>query len=115
MKCSNCGTEVNGSNFCPNCGNRVVNNQSEQKKYKNVIKNEGKKKDSPLSIVTVLISFLGFLSVNFANAGIFALLLPAGFIIAIIDLAINSKIYRHLGSWVALVFCFIWFFVVFVF
>ncbi len=55
---------------------------------------DGKKKDSPLSIVAAVLAI-------FAVAPYIGY---AAFILAVIDLGLNNKKFRHLGSWFAIVF-----------
>lgn len=113
MKCEKCGNELRLGNeqvgldqqnnpvihqfvYCDNC--RIKTDMTlQQQKYINVEKSEKQpaKKDSVLSIAALVFSLFGCFSI-------------VGFIMAIIDLCINDKKTRHIGSWVALVFCCIW-------
>lgn len=77
---------------CDNC--KII-----YKKYnKKVIKPKAARKDSALSIWAVVLSLFGITSF-------------IAFILALVDLGINDKTKRHLGSWVALVFCVLYLFV----
>lgn len=113
MKCERCGNELRIGNeqvgfdenknpiihqfaYCDNC--RIKNDMTlQQQKYSNVEKPEKPpaKKDSVLSIAALIFSLFGCLAI-------------VGFIMAIIDLCINDKKTRHIGSWVSIVFCAIW-------
>lgn len=113
MKCEKCGNELRLGNeqvgldqqnnpiihqfaYCDNC--RIKTDMTlQQQKYINVEKSEKPpaKKDSVLSIAALVFSLFGCFAI-------------VGFIMAIIDLCINDKKTRHIGSWVALVFCCIW-------
>lgn len=113
MKCERCGNELRIGNeqvgfdenknpvihqfaYCDNC--RIKTDITlQQQKYSNVEKPEKPpaKKDSVLSIAALIFSLFGCLAI-------------VGFIMAIIDLCMNDKKTRHIGSVVALVFCGIW-------
>lgn len=80
---------------CDNC--KII-----YKKYnKKVIKPKMARKDSAMSVVAAILAFFGCTALF-------------GFIIALVDLIINEKDKRHLGSWVAMVFCAMWLFIAFV-
>lgn len=113
MKCERCGNELRIGNeqvgfdqqqnpvihqfaYCDNC--RIKTDMTlQQQKYSNVEKPEKPpaKKDSVLSIAALIFSLFGCLAI-------------VGFIMSIIDLCMNDKKTRHIGSVVALVFCGIW-------
>lgn len=77
---------------CDNC--KII-----YKKYnKKVIKPKAARQDSALSIWAVVLSLFGITSF-------------IAFILALVDLGINDKKKRHLGSWVALAFCVLYLFV----
>ena len=77
---------------CDNC--KII-----YKKYnKKVIKPKAARKDSSMSVVAAILAFFGCTALF-------------GFIFALVDLIINEKDKRHLGSWVAMVFCAMWLFV----
>ena len=60
-----------------------------------------KKKDSVLSTIACVFSFVSF----FLPIILAIFFVIAAFIIAVIDLAINEDGKKHIGSWLALVFC----------
>lgn len=89
--CEECGKEISDkAAFCPNCGcpigarTNIPLPEPEPKKKE-------KKKDSVLSILAIIFSL--FIITSFV-----------GLILAIIDLALNDKSKRHLGSWIAIIF-----------
>lgn len=67
--------------------------------YEELLKNQPKK-DSALSIWAAILGFFTFTCF-------------IGGILGIIDLCINDKTKRHLGSWFAIVFCVLWLIVLF--
>lgn len=95
--CNNCNTENNiGDDYCSCCGMRITpystsenNGYSNQPLYQEC--GNFKKKDSVLSIIAAVLS-------------IFTITFFFGFIIALIDLGINDKTKRHLGSWFSVIF-----------
>ena len=113
MKCERCGNELRLGNeqvgfdqqknpvihqfaYCDNC--RMKWDLSMQQQAYSNVQNDSRppaKKDSVLSILAIIFSLFGCLFF-------------VGLIIAIIDLCINDKKTRHIGSWVALVFSIIW-------
>ena len=95
--CNNCNTENNiGDDYCSCCGIRITPyytsesneylNQPLYQEYETL-----KKQDSVLSIIAAVLS-------------IFTVTFFFGFIIALIDLGINDKTKRHLGSWFSVIF-----------
>lgn len=83
IKCSECEKEISDqAKTCPNCGCPII-----------VVNQFGKKKDSPLSIIAILLAI--FLTSSILSVvSIFA---------GIIDIAINNKQYRHMGSYYAII------------
>ena len=87
MICQNCGTQIEeGMSFCPKCGMKVCQGQQ----FQNQMPSQGsyfsatnvnvKKKDSVLSIISFLVSFIG--------CGVFSLI---GGILGVIDIIIGNK------------------------
>lgn len=88
VTCPNCGNNIlYGSSFCNFCG------------YQFQYQQDIKKKDSPLSIISAIVSLIGIFS--------FWALSILGFFVAIIDLAIgqinNNKMQKHSCSWFSVV------------
>lgn len=94
--CVKCGNQASeNAKFCPKCGCPIVRPET-------VIQQTTvpqpptapltRKKDSVLSTLAAVFAF-------------FTITIPVGVILAIIDLAIYDKTKRHLGSYVAFVFC----------
>ena len=84
IKCTECGNEISEkAEQCPHCGCPLI-----------PLTKDGKKKDSPLSIVAAVLAF-------FSVAPYIGYV---AFILAVIDLGLNNKTFRHLGSWFTIVF-----------
>ena len=97
-KCINCGFPIRGEEHTTEKENYVFCNPyatSENNEYSNqpLYQECGnfKKQDSVLSIIAAVLS-------------IFTITFFFGFIIALIDLGINDKTKRHLGSWFSVIF-----------
>lgn len=127
MICRNCGFQImDGSVICNNCGcnqqmqpnDMYMQQMQQQMMYQQEMQYQQpmyvqpmynqpmyaqpiyydpffKKKDSPLSLVSAIFGLIDFL---FGFVAIIAL------IVGIIDLAINNRMQRHLGSWVGITF-----------
>jgi len=63
---------------------------------------KAKKKDSALSTIACVFSFVSF----FIPIFIAIIYVAAAFAVAVVDLAIHDDKKKHIGSWLALVFCF---------
>lgn len=90
MFCQNCGNEMDGM-VCSNCGwtpKPVQQNYSSGRKVK--------KKDSVLSIVSCVLTFVSGFVIPLLSVG--------GIVCGLIDLCINDKSKRHLGSWFGVIF-----------
>lgn len=87
MKCSNCGAEITDGNFCKNCGAKVNEEQVPVEKEQKPIK----RKDSVLSIVSCVLTGVSIFAFNWIAIG--------GLVCGLIDLCMNDKTKRHLGSW----------------
>lgn len=117
-ECTKCGYEMSDSiMFCPTFGAKQDNHTRNNTNYSddnfkllakcvnanNQVNRNAKKSDSPLSITACVLSGVAFiLPLPFLVA---ILLFFLAFLFALIDLGINNKTQRHVGSGVALVFC----------
>lgn len=120
-KCPNCGCPVNKQPYTVTINNTVVNidsiwrNNSNQKDFINYIKKTYKLNDSScLDIYNKYIQYTGITPKNAKKkdsvlsilATIFSLLVctsPIAFVLALVDLCMNDKNKRHIGSWFAII------------
>lgn len=120
-KCPNCGCPVNKQPYTVTINNTVVNidsiwrNNSNQKDFINYIKKTYKLNDSScLDIYNKYIQYTGITPKNVKKkdsvlsilATIFSLLVctsPIAFVLALVDLCMNDKNKRHIGSWFAII------------
>lgn len=105
INCRECGKEISDSAAsCPHCGCPVaqVNIQTNTQRLE-AYNNYGnqKKKHSTLSVWALVLSLFGCTAI-------------VAFVLALVDLCINDKTKKHLGSWFALIFTGIYLFVFFV-
>lgn len=94
--CVKCGNQASeNAKFCPKCGCPIVRPEvviQQTTVPQPPTAPSTRKKDSVLSTLAAVFAF-------------FTITIPVGVILAIIDLAIYDKTKRHLGSYVAFVFC----------
>lgn len=103
INCTECGREVSDkATSCPHCGcpvsivsvpvtpSKPVNSKPMEQVNNQIQQNNTKKKDSVLSIIA-------------AAFALFTITCFVGLIIGIIDLCINDKNKRHVGSWFAVI------------
>lgn len=93
MFCQNCGAEMQGK-FCGKCG-WTAQPQVEVVQHIQTSGKKEKKKDSVLSIVSCVLTFV--------SSFIFPMLSIGGIICGLIDLCMNDKSKRHLGSWFGII------------
>lgn len=91
--CHRCGQYVvSGSAFCNRCGFQFQSQPVYQQQ-------DAKRKDSPLSIISAIISLVGVFSLMALSI--------LGFIVAVIDLAVsqasNNETQKHSCSWFSVV------------
>lgn len=106
IKCTECGKEISDKALtCPNCGCPCVPSQPVSGKAQRALVSDSskpiKKKDSSLSVIACVFSGIAIL----CPLPIFLslILTLAGLILGLIDLCINNKNERHLGSGFAII------------
>ena len=100
IHCTECGKEISDkASTCPHCGAPVVPvSDSAIKNYNadnHPVDSDVKRKDSPLSIISCVFTFVSCFAINWIAI--------VGVICGLIDLCMNNKSQRHVGSYFGLV------------